>query len=193
MLYYPGITPISAILFESPNIVDNINRSYMKIQDLFAKIGGLINALVILMKVLSSNYIDFIYFNKLIKLSNEEQANRIEIKSIKDQDSIEKMNPQNKLKVNNYTYKDKQDQNDKDSHKKIHTNILKISKIDSSEQTSKNTKTGYFNYMFYLLLCKGDSLEIMKQIKLMKKKIDIRTKIKIINFVYYNLHEKAAD
>ena len=67
--YYPNITPISNILFDSPNVIDRITRSYMKIQDLFAKIGGMINALVIVMKILTIHYIRFNYLINLFQLS----------------------------------------------------------------------------------------------------------------------------
>ena len=38
-------------------------RSYMKIQDLFAKLGGIANALMLLASILSYHYLRFSYIN----------------------------------------------------------------------------------------------------------------------------------
>jgi hypothetical protein len=52
--------------FESPRLRLKINRNYMKVQELFAKVGGLVNALIIVLSILSQDYIHFLYY-KFIK------------------------------------------------------------------------------------------------------------------------------
>ena len=193
MLYYPGFTPIGAFLFESPNIVDKINRSYMKVQDLFAKIGGLINALVIIFRILSTHYFRFPYINKLIDLSNEEQINRKSIKLNEYQDSMNLMKPKNKLKINNYIGQDKKETPKKEV--KIQNNEIKLNKIITKEISNefKDYKVSYLKYVRALVFCKSNSLENIKQMNKMTSKIDLIMKIRIVNFFYYKHHEKYSD
>lgn len=54
-------------LFSSPRFGKYIYRSYMKIQDLFAKIGGIINALIILSYFLTHQYTIFEYKANIMK------------------------------------------------------------------------------------------------------------------------------
>lgn len=54
------------VTFNSPSIVRKTIRSYMKIQELFAKIGGFFNALMIMINVILIHYINFKYYLNLI-------------------------------------------------------------------------------------------------------------------------------
>lgn len=56
-LYYISLT--------SPNIRTKIVRTYMKIQDMFAKVGGFFNALFIIATVMSKHYVDFSYYRHI--------------------------------------------------------------------------------------------------------------------------------
>lgn len=51
--------------FESPNLRKKTTREYMKIQDLFAKIGGFFNCLVIIFKILTIHYVKFRYYKEI--------------------------------------------------------------------------------------------------------------------------------
>ena len=57
---YPEIAKVS-INIASPSDVIKITRNYMKIQDLFAKIGGVITAFTLLFKIIFYNYFRFKY------------------------------------------------------------------------------------------------------------------------------------
>lgn len=50
------------VTIESPNLRLRVVRHYLKIQELFAKIGGLFNALVIISKIVLSDYLNFNYY-----------------------------------------------------------------------------------------------------------------------------------
>lgn len=52
---------IFLLTLESPNIKQISSRYYLKIQDLLAKIGGFTNATIILIRILSYNYLRFSY------------------------------------------------------------------------------------------------------------------------------------
>lgn len=54
---------IYTIIFEAPKKRLMTTRSYMKVQDLFAKIGGLMNVIFIIFKAVSSHFISFKYKN----------------------------------------------------------------------------------------------------------------------------------
>lgn len=48
--------------FESPRLRTKTNRNYMKIQELFAKVGGIVNAFIIIFSFLCQDYIKFLYY-----------------------------------------------------------------------------------------------------------------------------------
>lgn len=49
------------VSISSPNIRTKIIRSYMKVQDMLAKVGGFFNALYIFSLILTKNYVDFCF------------------------------------------------------------------------------------------------------------------------------------
>lgn len=183
--YVSGITPIGSIIFDSPNIVDRINRQNMKIQDLIANIGGLLNALIIIMKILSSHYIRFLYLLKLVKLSKEKITNQLEFNVIKQNNS-------NAEKINISSIQFKQANKDKLQDQKVikskeNSSFFKNLNEKEVEETFVYEKS-YSTYISHVLCCKLNSLKTSKQIKLMEKILDICTGIKMMNYFYYNKH-----
>lgn len=55
-------TYLSMFTLDSPRLRTVLNRNYMKVQELFAKIGGLINALTIIMKIISYHFLKYYYY-----------------------------------------------------------------------------------------------------------------------------------
>lgn len=99
---------IFQVTFSSPNRRHLIIRRYMKIQDLFASIGGFFNFLLIGSTILLSDYVDFnYYFNylKLIKddthLKNPKRSKTIEMlvrnESMREHKKESKLNSINEL------------------------------------------------------------------------------------------------
>lgn len=82
------------IILESPRLRYKDFRSYLKIQELFARVGGIANAMFILMTILSYHYLRFKYlmfirkntFDMMDKdyLKNINYTNYSHVKSIKD-------------------------------------------------------------------------------------------------------------
>lgn len=96
LVYTEGATPIGAFTFSSPRLVDNIIRSYMKVQDLTAKIGGLINAMIIIVKILSFSYLRFIYVKEIYNITKVVEKKESRIKNNNSSSMTQ-------LKLNNYT------------------------------------------------------------------------------------------
>lgn len=51
------------VLFSTEKIQNNVLRNYMKVQELFAKVGGIANAVFIIVRILSYHYLRFIYLS----------------------------------------------------------------------------------------------------------------------------------
>jgi hypothetical protein len=56
----------SNIIFRLSNMRLSVNRKYMKIQDFLAQMGGLMNGLMVILKVILSNYVLNNYFSSMI-------------------------------------------------------------------------------------------------------------------------------
>ncbi len=190
--YYPGITPIVTVLVDSPNIVDNISRSYMKLQDLLAKIGGMINALFIVTKILSFHYLRFLYILKLISISKEEDNKHFN--SNKAQESIEKIiyNTQT-AKLNNYIPNIAKKKVEKQELKENKTKICIEERKNGSDFSfddklprKQNIDINYSTYLWYIVSCKTNKFQIHDQILELESKIDVKTMIRISNSYYNN-------
>lgn len=73
---------------ESPKIKTKYYRSYMKIQDLFAKVGGLINACLIVTQIFFYHYLNFLYEIYLNRMVDETEVRKRNLVSLNSQPSI---------------------------------------------------------------------------------------------------------
>ena len=71
------------LIFASPKLGIQYDRNYLKVQDLFAKLGGILNVLIVMGKILLYNYTNFKY---IVNLNN--YFLKREIKAVKSQISI---------------------------------------------------------------------------------------------------------
>lgn len=71
------------LLLESPFLINKINRNYLKLQELFARVGGLANAFYIIIKVLSYDYLRFKYLFFLRNESFGKMDNNIKFQNMK--------------------------------------------------------------------------------------------------------------
>lgn len=89
---------------ESPNIREIGKRSYMKIQDLFAKVGGVINAIIIIINLLFYDYLRFIFKKDLVSylISNKNAKFNVNSNyfSILNNSNINNYNKENSLDNN---------------------------------------------------------------------------------------------
>ena len=180
------MTPIVGINFDSPNLVDDISRSYMKIQDLLAKVGGMINALIIIMKIMTYNYIRFLYLTKLVILSkkdaSEADSNLIKIDKIQIKDS--KFIP-NKRVINNEISSKQQIQSFKVDEVKINqVNNLNNSIIKTESKVEINKY--YLKYLIHKIFCNSKNEIIEKEINLINRKVSLNTMIRIVNYFHSN-------
>ena len=190
--YYTGITPIGTITFESPNIVDKINRHYMKIQDLFAKVGGMLNALIIITKIFSSHYIRFLYLLKLVKLSKEKNTNKINFNEKRPNNSnIEKIN------ISSIQFKQENKEKIKDikeiKSKGNSSFFQDFNEIEKEVEESMSYEKSYLTYISHILCCKTSKLGTKKQMKLIENKLDVNISIKMMNYFYYNKHQVSQN
>lgn len=199
LTYSKGNTPIGAFTFHSPRLVDKINRSYMKVQDLAAKIGGIINAMFIIVNILSFNYLRFLYIGNLYDLTTKHFQTSQKKSSILDSSSTP-------VKTNNYLNPNTKSSKENEDMKIIKEKIFKLDKmnvkVDENKQAqikqlakpdhaSQNIETDdvVFNFWRYLksYFTKGNYYKVIdERIKLTKDKMSIITLSKAMNYFYLN-------
>lgn len=97
----------------SPNIRTLIKRNYLKIQDLIAKVGGLVKGLVLIVTIITFTYTQFSYTNYIYYIvqkneSNENNEKKEKLDNMKEDKSEEKLN--DSTKKNNFINKLKNSQ-----------------------------------------------------------------------------------
>lgn len=108
---------VYALVFESPRLRIKIQRTYMKVQELFARVGGIANAFVIIITIASNDYIRYLYYffikkhsfesnssNDMIKLNSfiKESSHDIKLKdnlSSKEEVKISKSNKDSNFRI----------------------------------------------------------------------------------------------
>lgn len=114
------------VTLSSPNIRSRIERSYMKIQDTLAKIGGFFNALFIIILILSKNYVDFSFYKYIYSQFSQIKNNGSDMsrKKIGRKQTIDDVvvklaysNLQNSVRGDKSLYSSKNISNNKDDHK----------------------------------------------------------------------------
>ena len=181
-VYVPTSNEVFAFNIGSPKFRENTLRSYMKVQELFAKIGGLFNAFSIIVKVLLYNYVNFkfrYFYSKFLfelvddkgkdvysncKLKNDNNAQLIfnNLNSSEEGHKVE-----NKKNSNKSLNKNSQNDNklncsplEKENDKVEETE--KFSKIKKSEISSYNQIKSNNNFLIkdnQVLLKKIDNLQ----------------------------------
>lgn len=77
----PRKTPyIVSFSIESSSFITKTVRSYMKIQELIAKIGGLLNGLKLLVTIMINGYVSFSYYYKIYEILtiNREKSDSVQ-------------------------------------------------------------------------------------------------------------------
>lgn len=139
-----------SVHLRSGYVRNKINRSYMKIQDLFAKVGGIANVLFILIKILSYHYLRFVYLKFIREISfgylncdiiNEANINNQSSNKVSSNDSnccnrFKEECSANK-KSNNVNLFEKQSQSNKDSSKILSTYNINNNKVKVKDNNNK--------------------------------------------------------
>lgn len=116
------------ITFEAPKKRIKTLRNYMKVQDLFAKIGGLMNVIFIIFRVLCSHFIDFKY--KCYVLNSTLFQDKINFFDKGFKDKLKNQVDDSQIRVNNINIENtlkkvaSADQMDACESKAIHNNYL---------------------------------------------------------------------
>lgn len=82
-----NISPMSPLIvlrncFDSPYLKTNVNRSYLKVQDLFAKIGGIVKSFMLIIQILFSHYFRYNFNMNLRNHLNPKDKNYHERRNI---------------------------------------------------------------------------------------------------------------
>lgn len=132
------------ITLSSPKIRTKIERTYMKVQDMLAKIGGFFNALYISILIISKNFINFSFIKYIYNHFCVEDYKIDNTFKNSSMNSLEKQNTINKLVIKmayNNIYPTSEDNNNKNksSFMRFHSsNAMK----DHKEIKTKNNLIG---------------------------------------------------
>ena len=187
--YNPGATPLVAFTFDSPNLVDYYNRSYVKIQDLIAKIGGLINASFIIMYLITFDYLRFTYLvdiNKKLGCLDKRASNMNNIKDVnlKGERISAFVDKSNFKAINDKSIK--QDKIGVEENSKVNKSSIKIEckqinqdnsmfQVDfNNNSNNENISFSYFSYIFCCFF-KDDRKNIKARLEIIRKKLSINT------------------
>lgn len=106
--YYFDSSSLIRIYIDSKPFVKNEFREYLKIQDLFASIGGFFNAIYIIFTFLFSHYIKFTYYQYVyIRIISKEEQDKIESGLGKDISTNHLKNNLKNKEINNDCFKNK--------------------------------------------------------------------------------------
>lgn len=97
------------LTFETPQTIRKYYRKYLKLQDLFAKVGGFINGLIILMRILTVDFFEYSYLinvNELIKKERVKMKNNEIISENKKEQGFIKNNDNKQCNSEFYISKD---------------------------------------------------------------------------------------
>ncbi len=139
----------------------------MKIQDLFAKVGGLYSGIFLFLKLFISSYIEFLFYKNVSRINrinnNSKRAITINDKNYKNEnnDMIRTINIKKEARItplqDNYI-KEKEAKEEKDE-KEISSSPLTILQTQDSYIKGK----GYFNYLYKIICCKERFDEYFKE------------------------------
>lgn len=139
------------ITLESPKLREKTLRTYMKVQDLFAKIGGIVNAFMIIVQLIFTHYLRYNYVMRLrchlnppVDNNNKPNLNNLNV-------SLGIISSNNRLISNNLSSvaKYKEDQNESNFNSNndiINLNSHKNTKVDFlNKSNNKNTNIRSFS------------------------------------------------
>lgn len=144
------------LTLESLSIATKTVRSYMKIQELIAKIGGLYNGFKIITMILINGYVSFSYYFK-INDTIEKKKEHLK-KAMNKSNSNDINNNINKIKLkNNYVEKEKKENNENNENdlgnSKSILNLNTISDEKNKFEGSINRIVFYFKVVFSKIFC----------------------------------------
>ena len=142
---------VYSVILQIDTLSSIYTRSFLKVQELFANIGGVLNALLIITKIFASNYLRFKYL-LYIREQTFETYEKNENEKFNDKSSLfrKSLNEEEKLSKANLVVLDKvvnEDENmneDMDKNFNIKQNI-QVSEFKNNNLELKNNSEKYFN------------------------------------------------
>lgn len=113
-----------------PNIRSIIKRNYLKIQDLIAKVGGLVKGLLLIVSVLTFNYNSFLYNTYIYRILKKKFGKT-------DEDS-QKKNKEKEIRPNNYMKTTKKISKTQENNIKKQEDLENISNDNTKKQIHIN-------------------------------------------------------
>ena len=144
-----------SLILASPNLRSEISRSYTKIQDLCAQIGGIANFLFILLEILSSHYFDFKYKIYLFSNLHSNHDKNHQTKNFNDVSDLfpndkNKLNEKGAIDISKFIYKIKEESSKNNliginEVQNIKITENKIGKKEEEERNFDNERIEEFN------------------------------------------------
>ncbi len=128
--YTQGVTPLGAFTLTSEFISNSTFRSYTKVQDLMAKIGGFFNGLYVIFYAFSYHYFWFLYIKKIYVISSKIENSP----SILNTNDLSQINRTSKTIMKNNFLPNKETKNEK---QEIQNNPLAKAKVIQDFPISK--------------------------------------------------------
>lgn len=186
-----------------PNIRSVIKRNYLKIQDLIAKVGGLVKGLLLIVSVLTFNYNSFLYntsiyriLKKRFGIEKDKKDNEISHNNyLKATKTIEKTSKTSKIQENNIKKQEDFENISDDNSKKQINNLNEAIKL--SMTSIKNIEFDYeIDYVDFIkgtvfgFLYKKKREECKRIMKTIEKGVNFENLIRI-NFKNYDYLDKS--
>lgn len=137
-----SIPPYNSLLvlrntFDSPLLRRVTNRSYLKVQDLFANVGGIVNAFMIIINMIFTHYFRYNFnmnLRKYLNPSNNEYKDRRKL-------NLLNISNNNFIQDNSNVILNKNIKNSKEEQKEVEDNIDRIDKIARINNLNKEDIT----------------------------------------------------
>ena len=183
------------------------NRSYIKVQELIARIGGIVNALLVFTKIIAYNYLRYLFLffvrKSIIEIQVKKSSQSIfEVSKFKSGNIYRKSQIFKDISLNNLS-ENKNESNNIQENEPV-SNVIVPSKFKPQKQTSikslneedqnsyksnEKFEFGYFNFLYYTLLYwKSKSkrmIYIKSQMEMIKEFIDVKSIFALIEHQKY--------
>lgn len=203
-----GYQPLFWATFESPTLRIVTQRSYMKIQDFFANIGGFTNIVFITINFLTSGHLRFLYihflrdlviFNNEVPNENISKGTKTLIKTnielVKDLNMVKDKSISSIIDINNF--KPVLDPYNNDQRSIIVNNFIECKKMKdannhgngqlhvkrklSSHFSKVEGNASYFSYLVSILFCRSEFSFYRAQMKNIEKLMSIVYFTKVVS------------
>lgn len=194
------------VTINSNRQITRMGRSYLKIQELFAKIGGIANALLIMFSIIFNSYLRFKYLEHLLQISSKHFDEINSCKSVINPNNNSsnifrtpikintEVGPKSDVKIYQYPEISIINNNQSQNESPLSSNKFKLLLISHHALANDYIRSGnrsYLDYLFSILACKKNKTQMYKKLKEMAKGlISIET---YMSCVFYIAKKRESD